>query len=117
VPVRHEPRAVGKSTYTSLRIARLVLTILFSYSSYPLRMAALGGFLVSAASFVIGGVYLVRGLTGATNVEGWTTLVVLVSVFNGFTIALLSMLGEYVVRTLNAISAVEPYHVVDRVTG
>ncbi len=30
---------------------------------------------------------------------------VLLSIFNGFTIALLSMLGEYVVRTLNAVSA------------
>ncbi len=37
VPVRHEPRPVGKSNYSLIRILRLVLTILFSYSSYPLR--------------------------------------------------------------------------------
>ena len=47
--------------------------------------------------------------------QGWTTLVVLVSVFNGFTIALLSMLGEYVVRTLDAVSNRESYHIVARV--
>ena len=40
----------------------------------------------------------------------------LLSVFNGVTIALLSMLGEYVVRTLNAVSAQETYHVVERVS-
>ena len=40
----------------------------------------------------------------------------LVSVFNGFTIALLSMLGEYVVRTLDAVSNQQSYHVVARVT-
>ena len=35
-------------------------------------------------------------------------MVVLLSVFNGFIIALLSMLGEYVVRTLNAVSVQQP---------
>ena len=42
VMVRHEPRPVGKSNYSLVRILRLVLTILFSYSSFPLRAAAAG---------------------------------------------------------------------------
>ena len=41
----------------------------------------------------------------------------LLSIFNGVTIALLSMLGEYVVRTLNAVSAQDTYHVMERVSG
>ena len=40
-----------------------------------------------------------------------------ISLLNGVTIALLSMLGEYVVRTLNTVSAAEPYHVRQRVTA
>ena len=48
-------------------------------------------------------------------VPGWTSLVVIVSVFNGFIIAMLSMLGEYVVRTLNAVSVEQSYHVIERV--
>jgi polyisoprenyl-phosphate glycosyltransferase len=117
VSVRHEPRRIGKSHYTMARIIRLVFTILFSYSSFPLRIAAFGGFVISLVSFVIGGVYLVLGLVGETRVPGWTTIVVLLAIFNGFTIALLSMLGEYVVRTLNAVSAHQTYHVVKRVSG
>jgi hypothetical protein len=62
-------------------------------------------------------VYLLRGAFSDSNVEGWTSLVVLLAFFNGVTIALLSMLGEYVVRTLNSVSAHEPYHVVERVRG
>jgi len=116
VSVRHEPRAVGASTYSFARILALVLTILFSYSSWPLRTLALIGFGVAALSFVLGGVYLVLGLLTETRVEGWTTLVVLLAVFNGFTIGLLSMLGEYVVRTLNAVSAQDTYHVRRRVS-
>lgn len=115
VKVRHDPRTVGKSTYSMVKILRLVFTILFSYSSFPLRFAAMVGFGIAFLSFVLGGVYLLLGLFGQTQVPGWTTLVVLLSIFNGFTIALLSMLGEYVVRTLNTVSSLEPFHVVNRV--
>jgi len=114
VPVRHESRKVGKSTYSTLRILRLVLTILFSYSLFPLRLAALGGAIIATLAFLLGAGYLVQGLVSDTRVPGWTTLIVLTALFNGVTIALLSMLGEYVVRTLNAVSAEETYHVVDR---
>jgi glycosyltransferase involved in cell wall biosynthesis len=115
VTVRHEPRAVGKSNYNLVRILKLVFTILFSYSSYPLRAAALAGFALSALSFLLGAFYLIRGFTHDTEVQGWTTLVVLLSAFNGFIIAMLSMLGEYVVRTLNAVSVEQSYHVIERV--
>lgn len=115
VPVRHAPRKVGKSNYSLLRILRLVLTILFSYSLFPLRAAAIAGFAMSAISFLLGCFYLVHGLVAHAHVEGWTTLVVLLAMFNGFIIALLSMLGEYVIRTLDAVTAPRPYHVLERV--
>lgn len=117
VSVRHEPRVAGASSYGLVKILRLVLTILFSYSVYPLRLAALWGFVIAAVSFVLGAVYLVKGAVGDTEVQGWTTIVVLLAVFNGVTIALLSMLGEYIVRTLNTVSSDESYHVVSRVSG
>lgn len=115
VPVRHDPRKVGSSNYNLLRIVRLVLTILFSYSLFPLRLAAGIGFAIALGSFALGGIYLGLGLFSDSRVQGWTSLVVLLSLFNGVTIALLSMLGEYVVRTLNAVSAHDTYHVVARV--
>ena len=45
--VEHAPRAEGSSNYSALRIARLVVTILFSYSAFPLRLFAVLGFLVA----------------------------------------------------------------------
>jgi glycosyltransferase involved in cell wall biosynthesis len=117
VPVRHDPRPVGKSTYSMTRIVRLLLAILFSYSVFPLRAAAIAGFTVALLSFLLGAFYLVRSFFVDTHVAGWTTIAVLLSVFNGVTFALLSMLGEYVVRTLNAVSVQDSYHVSERVSG
>ncbi|CAA9395861.1 MAG: hypothetical protein AVDCRST_MAG32-2622 [uncultured Nocardioides sp.] len=117
VVVRHDPRRIGSSTYSLRRIMSLVLTILFSYSVYPLRAAAGVGFVVALASFLLGVFYLVRALFVDSHVPGWTTIAVLLAVLNGVVIMLLSMLGEYVVRTLNAVSAVTTYHVTDRISS
>ena len=115
VLVRHDVRRVGTSNYGIRRILSLLFTILFSYSVFPLRAAAAVGFLVAFVSFLLGAFYLVRSLFVETSVPGWTTIAVLLSVFSGVVIALVSMVGEYVVRTLDAISESTPYHVVERV--
>jgi glycosyltransferase involved in cell wall biosynthesis len=114
--VRHDPRPAGKSTYNLVKILRLVTTILFSYSSWPLRAAALLGFAISGLSVLLGGFLVIRALVSDEIVQqGWTSIMVLVSLFAGFIIALLSMIGEYVVRTLNTVSTAESFHVVRRV--
>ena len=115
VTVRHDPRPVGKSTYSLTRIARLVLTILFSYSSWPLRAAAVLGFAISGLSFLLGAYLVIRALVLDNVFPGWTSIMVLVSLFAGFIIALLSMIGEYVVRTLQTVSTDDNFHVTRRV--
>ncbi len=75
------------------------------------------GFVVALGSFLLGAFYLVRSLFVESDVAGWTTIAVLLAFFNGVVIMLLSMLGEYVVRTLNAVSALSTYHVTERVSS
>ena len=96
------PRRRWPRTFFACGVASFIATAVF-------------GFGIAGLSFLLGAYFLLHGLIGHTKVQGWTTLVVLMSVFNGFMIALLSMLGEYVVRTLNAVSNREPYHVMARV--
>jgi len=115
--VRHLPRAGGQSTYSLRRIVSLVLRIMFSYSPAPLQLMAGLGFVVAGGSFVIGGVYLVHGLVSGSEVEGWTTVVVLLAFLNGVAIAMLSMLGEYMVRTLRQVTDRRSYLVADKVDG
>ena len=111
VDVEHHPRTVGQSNYDLLRIARLVMRILFSYSSFPLRLVAMTGIVIAASSFVLGSFYIVKNLFGNVEVAGWTTLVVLLSFFNGVTLLILGMLGEYVIRLLQQTSTDSGYHV------
>jgi polyisoprenyl-phosphate glycosyltransferase len=116
VDVRHDPRPVGSSNYSLLRISRLVATILFSYSSFPLRLGAVIGFVLAGLSLLLGAYLVLSRVMTDARVPGWTSIMVLLSIFNGFTIAMLSILGEYIVRTLNAVSDPTSSHVAERVS-
>ncbi len=107
--VEHRSRPVGKSNYNWLRIAELVMRILFNYSSFPLRLASAAGGIVAAVSLLLGIIYLIRALVTGFAVQGWATLVVMLAFFNGLMFMMMSMLGEYIVRLLNQSSSAESY--------
>lgn len=109
--VEHHPRRVGSSNYDWRRILSLLATILFNYSSFPLRVVAALGLATAAFSFLLGLYFLAEGLLHGTSVPGWTTLVVLLSFFNGVTMLMLGMLGEYVIRIINQLNMADPYFV------
>lgn len=111
VLVEHHPRRVGVSNYSFSRILVLVSTILFNYSSYPLRFVASLGIVMALGSLMLGGFYLSYGLLYGTSVPGWTTLVVMISFFNGMVMLMLAMLGEYLVRIIGQITMADPYFV------
>lgn len=117
VLVEHQERSAGKSNYNLLKILKLVSTILFNYSSYPLRLVSGIGMGLSLLSFLLGAFYLVTAMIKGTNVPGWTSLIVLVSFYNGVIMLLLGMLGEYSVRLLRQSSAVDSYHIKKIVGG
>ena len=109
--VEHHPRRAGKSNYSLMTILKLVSTILFNYSSFPLKSVAFGGIIVSILSMLLGVGYIVSNLVAGTNVQGWTTIVVLLSFFNGISLLVISMIGEYLVRLLNQSSSSESFHI------
>lgn len=111
VEVEHHQREVGASGYSPLRILSLLAQILFSYSVAPLRAVGLLGVGVSAVSMTLGGAAAARSIFLDSPVPGWTSTVVLLSFLNGVVILMLAMIGEYLIRTLQQVSHVQPYTV------
>jgi glycosyltransferase involved in cell wall biosynthesis len=111
VTVRHQERPVGRSNYSLLKILELVMRILFSYSSYPLRLVSFAGMITAILSILFGTYSLIRALVDGYSVPGWATVVVLLSFLNGVLILIVSMLGEYLIRVLNQVSSNASYHV------
>jgi glycosyltransferase involved in cell wall biosynthesis len=110
VSIEHHERASGTSNYTPRRIATLVFRILFNYSSWPLRAVTNIGLVATLASFLVGGYALFRALLVGSTVPGWASMAVMLAFFNGVSLLLLSMLGEYTARLLQHVSQTSPYH-------
>jgi glycosyltransferase involved in cell wall biosynthesis len=111
VETEHHAREIGKSNYGPVKIAELLMRILFNYSAFPLRAVSWAGGAIALGSLALGAYFVLKKVTVGASVPGWTTVVVLLSLFNGITIAMLAMLGEYVVRLLHQTSTAHNYHV------
>ena len=111
VLTKHAHRDSGQSNYSLRKIASLVSRLLFNYSSFPLKALSTIGAFIAVGSFCWGTAAIFRQLLFGTSIQGWTTLVVLVSFLNGFVILLLGVLGEYVVRISKTISHDRSYHI------
>lgn len=111
VVTEHKDRPVGESNYSFFKIAKLVMRILFNYSSFPLRLVSVTGLVIAALSFALGLFYVARAVFVGSRVPGWTTVVVLLSFFSGMIFLMLGILGEYVIRVLAQTSSPQSYHV------
>ena len=104
-------RAYGRSRFRPVRLARLALDGLTSFTTWPLRMASLLGVLFAALSIAYGcyvvGEYLVKG----NIVAGWTTIVAVLLFFAGLNLISLGILGEYVARVFDEVKG-RPLYVV-----
>ncbi|WP_136799863.1 MULTISPECIES: glycosyltransferase [Desulfosediminicola] len=115
--VEHHPRGNGKSGYNAVKIIKLLMRILFNYSSYPLRFVTGLGFAFSFICFLLAGFYLLKAMFLGTSVAGWATVVVLLSFFNGITLLVIGMLGEYLIRLINQTSRGASYHVKESINA
>lgn len=98
VPVRHDARAEGRSSYSLQRLLKLALEIALSYSDKPLRMMTwLGlGFALVAAGFAV---YSVLGyVRGDIQVAGFTSIIASIWLIGGVVVSALGMVGLYVGR-------------------
>lgn len=115
VVTEHHPRTVGKSNYNLWRIGKLVARLLFNYSSYPLKVVSGLGILISALSFFAGVYFIFKSLFAGVEVQGWTTIVVLLSFLCGFILVLLGIMGEYLARLMNQMASSSPYLIRERI--
>lgn len=109
VQVNHEPRQHGRSGYTLPKLVKLSYNLLINYSSLPLRLIGYVGMLASVIAFVTGGAFVIRQVITGGAPEGWTSLIVLLSFFNGVIFAMLYVMAEYVSRLLTEVAA-RPTH-------
>jgi dolichol-phosphate mannosyltransferase len=109
-------RVAGKSKYSTMRMIRLAVDGIVSFSDRPLRLALNLGFAVSLASILFGLSAVVSRLVGVFVVPGWTSIMVLVGVVGGIQLVVIGIIGEYVSRIHDEVKR-RPLYLVTRAHG
>jgi len=98
VPVRHDPRLVGKSNYTLRQLLRHTFTMITGFSTLPLRLASLLGFVFTIFGFLVLAYVLGRYLLEGSPVEGFPFLASIIALFSGVQLFAIGIFGEYLAR-------------------
>ncbi len=88
-------RFAGESKYPLKKMLSFALEGILSFSVKPLRIITICGFTIAFISFLFL-LYVVIGHFITGNVQGWTTIVSLISFFGGFQIFCIGIIGEYI---------------------
>ncbi len=98
VPVRHEPRRLGESNYTFGRLVTHALNMITGFSTLPLQLASMVGFVFTVFGLgilvYVVGLYLIYG----RSVPGFAFLASIIAIFSGAQLFALGIIGEYLAR-------------------
>lgn len=110
-----EERFAGETKYPLRKMLRLSLDAITSFSTKPLKIAGILGFLLSAAGFIYLFIVLFQHFFTDSTTPGWTSLIAISLLFNGITLSLLGVLGEYIGRIYEETKGRPLYLVSDKV--
>ncbi len=95
LPIQHDERAEGKSTYNLSRLFQLAFDTIISFSDKPMRLMVQMGLLVTLAAFIVGIVFIVRYFMGLIEVMGFASLIISLWLLGGIIISLIGVVGIY----------------------
>jgi polyisoprenyl-phosphate glycosyltransferase len=86
---------------------------LISFSSKPLFLMSIGGFIVAGLSFLLGAWYVFQKILGFSLTPGLSTTILVISFFAGVQLLGLGLIGEYIGRIYDEVKR-RPMYIVDR---
>jgi undecaprenyl-phosphate 4-deoxy-4-formamido-L-arabinose transferase len=96
--VRHEPRRVGTTNYTFRKLVIHALNMMTGFSTLPLQIASLVGFLFTFFGIGVLLFVLARYVINGGSVPGFPFLASIIAIFSGAQLFALGIIGEYLAR-------------------
>ena len=101
VYVEHNPRQFGDSSYSFIKLLGLLLNNIVHYSSFPLRILGVFGFIILLSSILFIITTIIRKLFFSVDYPGYASTVILISFFGGLNLFGIGVIGEYLFRIIN----------------
>lgn len=110
-----QERTAGESKWSTKALVKYALTNITSFSSAPLHIITVLGFVMLAVSVVFGVIALVQKLSGAA-VAGFTTVIILLLFASSAIMISLGIIGYYVARIYDEIKG-RPRYIISQMIG
>ncbi len=107
-----DSRFAGKTKWSYLKLINLAIDGITSFTTAPLRIASVFGFLISLIAFVYILYLLIRPLFGISTGEGYSSIMAVVLFLGGVQLMSLGVIGEYIGRIFNETKG-RPLYLVD----
>jgi glycosyltransferase involved in cell wall biosynthesis len=117
VKVRHDERAVGASTYTFRKLFTHAMNMMTGFSTAPLRLASLVGFVFTLFGMGVLAYVLLGWILRGSVVQGFAFLASVIAIFSGAQLFAIGVLGEYLARMHVRLMDRVPYTVREAVVG
>ena len=104
IPFSVPEREAGNSKWTTLKLARLAINAITSFSSLPLQLFSIMGFIMFLTSVVIGVQTLVMKLSGKA-ASGFTTVILLQLLIGSCLMISLGIIGTYIAKIFDEVKA------------
>lgn len=101
LPFHREARAVGKSSWTMIKKAKLFTDSIFGFTFLPITFITVLGFLSTGLFLTVAALTFLGAVFGLVNVQGYTTLVVLIGLGNSVVILSVGVVGSYISRAFD----------------
>lgn len=105
IPVQHDARGNGGSSYTLRKLVKLAFDIMLSYSDKPLRLVATAGIVISLIALAMTAFSLYRYLHGDVTVAGYTSVIASMWLLAGVMLFCMGIIGLYVGRVFESVKA------------
>jgi glycosyltransferase involved in cell wall biosynthesis len=110
-----DERFAGETKYPLRKMMRFALDALTGFSSAPLKLASHAGLTLSIGSLLII-IYITYAWAAGRNIQGWTSLMLVVVVLGAVQMFVLALMGEYIGRLYNEAKH-RPLYIVQEVAG
>ncbi|GBE17356.1 undecaprenyl-phosphate 4-deoxy-4-formamido-L-arabinose transferase [bacterium BMS3Abin15] len=98
VQVEHHERTVSKSGYRFKKLLTLSLNMITNFSILPLQISSIMGLLFALLGFMTAGYFLLKKIIYGIPVEGYTSLIIAITIFAGIQLLTIGLIGEYIGR-------------------
>ncbi len=101
IPVEHQSREEGKSSYSISKLFSLAFNSIISFSDKPLKIFVGFGSMISILSVLVGIFYFYKYITHQISAPGFSSLILSIWFLSGVIISCIGIVGMYLGKTFN----------------